>query len=352
MLRPWHILQLGWLCALVVVSQTGVSASPPNSSLVFTNSGEEGGGEKIVLISGDEEYRSEEAMPQLAKILARRHGFHCTVLFAIDPESGIIDPNQGDNIPGLEALRDADLMVIATRFRDLPDVQMKEIDDYLKRGGPVVGMRTATHGFNIPKGKKYSHYANGYDGDPKAWQGGFGRLVLGEKWISHHGHHRKESTRGILAPQAKGHPICRGIADGQIWGPTDVYGVRLPLPGDSNPIVLGQVLVGMQPDDPPVRGKKNDPMMPIAWTKTYRLPGGQRGQSFTTTMGSSTDLLSEGTRRMLINGMYWAMGLEASVPQDGSEVDLVEPFEPTDYGFRSDQHWSEKALTPADFKSK
>ena len=352
MLRSWHILRFGWFCALVVAGQAGVIAAAPNTSLVVKNTGRENGGKNIVLISGDEEYRSEEALPQLAKILASQHGFNCTVLFAIDPESGIIDPNQGDNIPGLEALREADLMVIATRFRDLPDAQMKEIDDYLMRGGPVVGMRTATHAFNIPKGKKYSHYANGYDGDSKAWQGGFGRLVLGEKWISHHGHHRKESTRGILAPQAKGHPICRGIADGDIWGPTDVYGVRLPLPGNSKPIVLGQVLVGMQPSDPPVSGKKNEPMMPIAWTKTYQIPGGQRGRAFTTTMGSSTDLLSQAARRMLVNGMYWALDMEEAVPQAGCAVDLVEPFEPTDYGFKPDQHWSEKALTPADFKLK
>src|SRR5271168_4525459 len=81
----------------------------------------------IVLISGDEEYRSEELLPQLAKILATHHGFRCTVLFAIDPKTGKIDPDQVDNIPGLEALDTADLMVIMTRFRDLPDNQMKHI---------------------------------------------------------------------------------------------------------------------------------------------------------------------------------------------------------------------------------
>src|SRR5580698_3426910 len=84
-------------------------------------------GKNIVLISGDEEYRSEEGLPQLAKILATYHGFRCTVLFAIDPTNGTIDPNRNDNIPGLEALATADLMVIATRFRNLPDRQMKHV---------------------------------------------------------------------------------------------------------------------------------------------------------------------------------------------------------------------------------
>ena len=71
-----------------------------------------GAGKHIVFITGDEEYRSEQGMPQMAKILAQHHGFRCTVLFSIDPETGCIDPQVNDNIPGLEALDDADLMVL------------------------------------------------------------------------------------------------------------------------------------------------------------------------------------------------------------------------------------------------
>jgi type 1 glutamine amidotransferase len=300
-----------------------------------------GQGKHVVLISGDEEYRSEEALTQLAKILATHHGFTCTVLYAIDPKSGEISPNTGNNIPGLEALAKADLMVIATRFRNLPDEQMKHIDDYLRAGKPVIGMRTATHAFNIPKDRTYAHYGNGYGGDKKDWADGFGRLVLGEKWISHHGHHGKESTRGLIAPDAKDHPILRGIADGDIWGPTDVYGVRLPLPGDSKPLVLGQVLVGMTPDSAPVEGKKNDPMMPVAWTKTYVVDGGPSGRVFTTTMGSSTDMAAEGTRRMLVNACYWAVGLDDKIPSK-SCVDVVGTFEPTPFGFNG----ARKGLKP------
>src|SRR5512145_3066633 len=94
------------------------------TGIVFEGSKGPGKGKRIVLISGDEEYRSEEALPQLAKILSMRHGFRSTVLFAIDPATGEIDPRRQDSIPGLEALRSADLMVIFTRFRDLPDEQM------------------------------------------------------------------------------------------------------------------------------------------------------------------------------------------------------------------------------------
>jgi len=173
-----------------------------------------GKGSRVVLVSGDEEYRSEEALTQLARILATHHGFACTVLYPIDPATGEISPNEQTNIPGLEALRQADLLVIATRFRNLPDEQMKEIDDYLRAGKPVVGLRTATHAFKIPPDRAFARYS--WDNKTPNFTEGFGRQVLGETWINHHGHHGKESTRGIVAPDAKDHPILKGIAAGTI----------------------------------------------------------------------------------------------------------------------------------------
>ena len=299
------------------------------AGVVYPGGDGPGRGKHIVLISGDEEYRSEEALPQLGKILSVRHGFQCTVLFPIDPQDGTINPNVS-NIPGLEALDTADLMVIFTRFRDLPDEQMEPIVRYLEAGKPVVGIRTATHAFNIPPGKKYSKYS--YNSRDESYPQGFGRQVLGETWISHHGRHGVQSTRGILAPGQQHHPILRGIRDGDIWGPTDVYGVRLPLPGDSQPLVLGQVLTGMRPDDPPLEGAKNDPMMPIAWIKTYEGKEGRRGRVFCSTIGAATDLVSEGTRRLLVNACYWAVGLEDQIPEK-SNVDLVGPYEPSPFKF-------------------
>src|SRR5262249_4802148 len=156
-----------------------------------------------------------------------RHGFRCTVLFAV-AEDGTINPDRNDNIPGLEALDSADLMIIATRFRDLPDDQMKHLVDYVESGRPVIGLRTATHAFAFRKHQGFAKYS--YNSKIEGYEGGFGRQVLGETWINHHGAHGKQSTRGIIAPGAEGHPILRGIKDGDIWGPTDVYTVRLPLP--------------------------------------------------------------------------------------------------------------------------
>jgi hypothetical protein len=306
--------------------------------VTYPGSNGPGAGKHIVLVSGDEEYRSEEALPQLGKILAKYHGFTCTVLFAIDPKDGTINPEIKDNIPGLEHLKDADLLVLFTRFRDLPDDQMRYFVKYVLDGKPIVGMRTSTHAFALSKNRKYQ----AFHWQSKEWTGGggFGRRVLGETWVSHHGHHGVESTRGIIAPGQEMNPILRGIKSGDIWGPTDVYGINLPLPGDSRPLVLGEVLSGMHPTDAPVGEqveksksvKKNDPMMPIAWTKTYELVPGKKGRVFTTTMGASTDLNSAGLRRLLVNACYWAVGLEEKIPAE-SQVDLVGEFHPSPFKF-------------------
>jgi len=343
-----------------------VGAAGTDQWLVFE--GADDSSRHIVLVSGDEEYRSEEALPQLAKILSKRHGFKCTILFAQDTlQPGIINANYGTNIFGLHTLGQADLMVIFTRFRALPDAQMRHIDNYLKKGKPVVGIRTSTHAFNFDDTmpSAYDHYSYNYDGDKKAWEDGFGRLVLGETWINHHGSHKHQSTRGMVAEAARSHPITNGIEDGDVWGSTDVYGVRLPLPGDAQPILLGQVIdrngdydendlfYGMKPTDSVAatvneKGMAlNDPMMPVAWVKSYQIPGGATGKAFTSTIGSSSDLLTEGTRRLLVNGIYWALDMEVPARAD---VGLVGSYQPTKYEFREDNYWTGKQLKISDFK--
>jgi type 1 glutamine amidotransferase len=297
-------------------------------SVVYQGTDGPGKGKHVVLISGDEEYRSEETLPQLGKILAKHHGFKCTALFAIDPKDGTINPNVS-SIPGLEALKDADLVVLFLRFRNLPDDQMKHLVDYIESGKPIIGLRTATHAFNNPNSKMFARYH--WQGKEKGYEQGFGRQVLGETWISHHGNHGSQSTRGIIAEDAKDHPILRGIKDGDIWGPTDVYGVRLPLPGDSKTLVLGQVLKGMKATDEPVAGKQNEPMMPIAWTRTYHAASGKDARVFTTTMGASQDFESVGLRRLLVNASYWAVGLEKAISPDAN-VAIVGEFRARPFG--------------------
>jgi hypothetical protein len=328
--RLGALMRVAFCFALLaaVAMASGPSRHPSEPVLQFPGGAGPGKGKHIVLISGDEEYRSEEALPQLAKILARRHGFQCTVLFAISPRDDTIDPTERHNIPGLGTLASADAMVLFTRMRDLPDQQMKYIADYVESGRPIIGMRTATHAFEIEETRPYARFG----WKSREWEGGFGRHVLGETWISHHGQHGKQSTRGLVVSAQASHPILRGIREGDIWGPTDVYGVRLPLPRDCTPLVLGQVLQGMHASDDPAPGGVNDPMMPIAWTRTYTGTSGRPARVFTTTMGASQDLLSEGLRRLLVNACYWATGLEDKIPARAG-VELVGRYSPRPFGF-------------------
>ncbi|MEY2597929.1 MAG: hypothetical protein RLZZ142_188 [Verrucomicrobiota bacterium] len=331
----------------------GLAAGAP---VVFEGKEGPGKGKQVVFVTGDDEYHSEEGMPLLARILAERHGFRTTVLFAINPSTGAIEAGEKKNIPGLEVLRSADLMVMFTRFRALEDAQMKEIVDYLDSGRPVMGLRTATHAFAYPKDSTspYAKYSWNFQGE--GFEGGFGRQVLGETWINHHGKHGTQSTRGVIAPGAEGNPILRGITGPDIYGPTDVYSVRLPQLENCKPLVLGQVLVGMNPLDAaateaadPKTGQmvnKNDPMMPVAWTRTYLGSKGQVGRVFTTTMGGAmagkADWESEGFRRLIVNATYWAVGLESVIP-DKADVRLVEGGNPFKRGVVPEQAMKEIA---------
>lgn len=321
---PLHLTSLSVLLFLTAVAPASAEQEGSRPWIVYDGYEGPGHGRHIVFVTGDEEYRSEESMPQLAKILARHHGFKCTVLFAIDRNDGTINPQQVDNIPGLEALADADLMVLFIRFRDLPDDQMKRILDYVNAAKPIVALRTSTHPFRFKEHQTYAKYD--WQSKVEGFEGGFGRQVLGETWINHYGDHQKESTRGHVAEGMEKHPIVSGTKD--IWGPSDVYGLT-ELTGDSQPIIMGQVLSGMNPDDPPNAEKK---MVPVAWTKTYTPESGNKCKVFTTTMGHAGDLESEGFRRLLVNACYWALGLEEQIKPDSS-VELVGPYDPTPIGF-------------------
>ncbi len=278
----------------------------------------------IVLVAADQEYRSEESMPALARILEQKHGFRCTVLYPIDPKTGEINVSVMNNVPGLEALRTADLMILFARMVELPDAQMKEIIDYTESGRPIVALRTATHPFNY-KLHPENPYAR-YSFQLKEHDGGYGRLVLGETWIRHWGAHQKQSTRGVIVPEMRKHPILKGVKD--IWGPSDVYEITT-LTGDSRPLVMGEVLDGMTPDSPPDSNKR---AMPVAWVKSYTGSRGRAARIFTTTMGHAGDFRNEGFRRMVINASYWGMGLEKKI-RPNSDVGLIGTYDPNPIGF-------------------
>ncbi|HEX4807375.1 MAG TPA: hypothetical protein VH325_00505, partial [Bryobacteraceae bacterium] len=154
------------LCAIAGIAQT--------AGVTYRGMHGPGVGKRIVLVAGDDaEYHSEEALPALAKILAVRYGFTCTVLFSINPDDGTIDPRQSRNIPGLEALKNADLLVVFMRWRDLPDDQMKYVADYVESGRPILSMRTGTHPFWFKTSSTYAKWS--WNSTVAGWEGGFGR---------------------------------------------------------------------------------------------------------------------------------------------------------------------------------
>lgn len=318
---------------LILTTASSRAAAEP-----LTYLGEQGlgTGKHIVFLAGDHEYRSEETLPALARILARRHGFKCTVLFTLHPTTGEIDP-ASDNLPGTEALRTADLMVIFLRFKDLPSHQMQPIVDYLDRGGPVVGLRTSTHAFKIPPGSEFSRFDYRHPG--KDFEKGFGRQILGETWAGHYGKNHAMSTRLDVVPDAREHPVLRGVA--KPWVQSGGYWTE-PIPG-STVLALAQPLEGMTADSPAVRDK--DPC-PGAWVRTYQNKQGDRGRVFTTTYGASEDILNGDYRRMLVNACVWACGLQDKITSR-LDVDFVGPYQPAT--FRFDGH--RQNVKPAELAS-
>ena len=181
----------------------------------------------------------------LAKILAVRHGFKCTVLFAINPAFGTIRPDYQNNVPGTHLLDDADMMVLFTRFRELPDEQMKPIVDFANSGKADA---RPTHGnarIQLRGPNQTAHMPGTHSRVPTP-KGGFGQLVLGDTWISHHGDHGDESTRGIINEAHGSHPILS--AGSRMSGDPPTYTASCICPRTQRCLMFGQVLSGMEPD--------------------------------------------------------------------------------------------------------
>ncbi len=312
-------------------SPSGTSQAVGANGVLWEGDSGPGKGKHIVFIAGDHEYRGEETLPALARILAKHYGFKCSFFVTTDPATGFIKPGSG-HITGLDALSTAELMVVFVRFQAFPDEQMQHIDDYLKRGGPVIGMRTATHGFKGLKGP-FARYNEGYKGDD--FKFGFGRQILGEHWVGHYGKNHAQSSRLVLAPEQATHPILRGVD--KVHVQCGGY-VADPMP-DSFILARGEVLNGMNIDDPADPTKK---VLPVAWVRTYA-PEHAASRVFCTTHGASEDILNPGFRRMLLNAHLWCLGMEDAIKPD-APIDFVGPYHPTTFNFNGER----RGVKPAD----
>ena len=308
--------------ALLLIPAVAV-ADEPVDRVHYPGGEGPGQGKHIVFLTGDEEYRSEESQPMMARMLSERFGFETTVLFAINRETGEIDPDQTDNLPGVaEVLPTADLMVQFLRWRNLPDEQTGPIIDYTNSGKPILAIRTGTHPFKWREGDQTSYERWGWNKGESG--GGYGRDVLGETWVTHYGKHNEESTLGLPAYQQSDHPILSGVE--QVWDPGDVYGIKTD-PERFEPILLGVILQGMSPDDPP---RPDRELVPVLWTREYEGETGNTSRVVTTTLGTAEGFENEGFRRAIVNSMFWLLDLD--VPKK-ADVEPIRTYEPLPSGF-------------------
>ena len=330
---------------LLLLSCLGLFATQPADYLTFKGEESKPGQNKhVVLIAGDEEYRSEESLPMLAQILSTHHGFKTTVLFSMDSNNQFIDPYNRGSMSNPEALDSADAIIMAIRWRNYGEKVMSHFAKAFERGVPILALRTSTHPFKGTTGiyTKYGH-GKGHEG---GWDHCFGRHVIGERWVNHHGKHAVEGTRSFVEEAQKLHPVLNSV--GTIFGKTDVYGASPKEP--STVLLRGAVTESLDPASKVLTGKKNAPMMPIAWTREFKHENGTINKIFTTTMGSADDLQDESLRRLVVNAVYYGFGLR--VPAKAN-VTYIKNFKPTMYGFRDEKDGIRKGFirgkTPSDY---
>jgi type 1 glutamine amidotransferase len=303
------------------------------SSIVYQGDSGPGHGKHIVFLASDHEYRAEETCPALARILAKRLGFKCSVVFGVDKD-GFIEAGSS-RVAGLEALDKADLFIIFARFLNLPDEQMAHIDAYLERGGPVVGLRTSSHAFKIPAGSKYAKYD--FKSKVAGYENGFGHQILGNTWVGHYGTNHKQGTRIETIPDQRGHVVLTGVGATAFCHAGGYVGKPGP---DFTVLTTSQPLVSM---DPNAAADPEKPPMPSTWTRGYKSADGTMHRVFHSTQGASEDILDENYRRLILNGILWAAGMENEI-KPGLDISLVGPYRPNTFNFGGEA----KQVKPSD----
>lgn len=234
----------------------------------------------VVFVTGDHEYSGEETLPLIAAELEKNYGLSTKVLKAF--------PNQNaeKNIPDLEILAKADLVVFFLRWRQLPPEQLEFIDKYLKSGKPVMGFRTSTHAFNFPKGhesEKWNAFGEFALNAPPGW---------GKAGHTHYGH--KSTTDVSVIEAAKKHPILQGINPNfhvNSW----LYHVLPDYPTkDSAWLLMGK---SVNPDKAAIEN-------PVAWTGTNSFGA----KIFMTTLGHPEDFQVEDFQHLIFNAICWELG--------------------------------------------
>ena len=306
--------------------------------------------QKVIFLTGDEEYRSEESMPMIARILERDYGFTTKVGFSLD-EDGTVNPRAVESMTGTGELSDADLMVLFLRFRSPSDEVFQNILDYIDSGKPVVGFRTATHAFRFPwetdKANSWNYRGAPIEEHPERYAD-YGpdrtRELLGQSWITHHGSFKEHKGKltDVTPVENSANPILNGIKPFSVHSWLyHVHGGGYSLSGDPEWLLNGTALKSQKIE-------KNETHIfpltnPVAWA---REKNDTSGRLFFTTLGHPFDFREEGMRRLAIQGILWALGEENLIPKEGVDTKTVGPYDPNDAGVR-DSH--KAGLKPEDF---
>jgi type 1 glutamine amidotransferase/nicotinamidase-related amidase len=226
-----------------------------------------------VFLIHEKEYDTKRTVPAFAKKeLEEKLGWKCTYLFG----DGL------HNIPGTEVLEDADLIFVSVRRQILPESQMKYIKAYCESGKPVVGIRTASHAFAE---RKRNPNTKGIQ-----WPE-FDQEILGGNYHDHYNNKDPNSPRTYIWSTENDlkHPIMAGATEKKRISTSWLYKVS-PVAKTVTPMMWGQY-------------EDNDPE-PVAWTNI----GKWGNRVFYTSLGHPDDFESKDFRRMLANGVLWAVG--------------------------------------------
>lgn len=237
-----------------------------------------------VLVAGTLHYSPELSMPLFAKEL-ERFGFRTTVVMG----EGNPEKKTENVLPGIEALADADLAIFFMRFLKLPDEEWQVIEDYIKSGKPVIGLRTANHSFKYDKNHPRS-----------IWNDGFGRRVLGTPYIVH----QSGTTQISVVEKYLSHPIMTHVDPGGWESLGTLYLTRLE--SGCIPLVIGtgqgKGRLLEKPFGPILSNTSEADIVAWAWENEWG------GKVLGSTLGHPGDFAEESFTRMLVNGACWAVG--------------------------------------------
>jgi type 1 glutamine amidotransferase len=252
----------------------------------------------VVFVTGDHEYSGEATLPLIAAELEKNYGMRTIVLKAYP------DHNAEKDIPGLEVLKDADLVVFYLRWRQLPKEQLAHIEAYLKTGKPVMGFRTTTHAFNYPKGdenEKWNAFGEFALNAPPGWGG--------KAAHTHYGHNSSTDV-SVIAAQAN-NPILTGVSPNfhaRSW----LYRVLPDYPTKGSTwLLMGK---SVNPDKEAIEN-------PVAWTGTNSFGG----KVFMTTLGHPDDFKLEPFQHLIINAIHWELGQKVPRTWKG-KIDINVPY--------------------------